>query len=96
MEYKFKRKFEDSIKKDFFKGKIIIISGPRQVGKTTLVEHILKEHDNILSLNADNPNDRSMLEGRDFDFLDNFIADRDIIFIDEAQKIEEVGNTLKY
>jgi len=25
-----------------------------------------------------------MLEGRDFDFLDNFIADRDIIFIDEA------------
>jgi predicted AAA+ superfamily ATPase len=95
MEYKFKRKFEDSIKKDFSKGKIIIISGPRQVGKTTLVEHILKEHDNILSLNADNPNDRSMLEGRDFDFLDNFIADRDIIFIDEAQKIEEVGNTLK-
>ena len=95
MEYKFKRKFENSIKKDFFKGKVIIIAGARQVGKTTLVEHILESYNNIVSLNADNPSDKLMLEGRDFDFLDNFIADRDIVFIDEAQKIKEVGNTLK-
>ena len=95
MEYKFKRKFEDSIKKDFFKGKVIIIAGARQIGKTTLVKHILESYNNIVSLNADNPSDKLMLEGRDFDFLDNFIADRDIIFIDEAQKIKEVGNTLK-
>lgn len=95
MNYKFKRKFEDPIKKDFFKGKIIIISGARQVGKTTLVEHILEGYDNVLSLNADDPKDRLNLEGRDFDYLNNFIGDRDIIFIDEAQKVEEIGNTLK-
>jgi len=95
MKYKFKRKFEDPIKKDFFKGKIIIISGARQVGKTTLVEHILEGYDNVLSLNADDPKDRLNLEGRDFDYLNNFIGDRDIIFIDEAQKVEEIGNTLK-
>lgn len=95
MKYKFKRKFEDHIKQDFFKGKIIIISGARQVGKTTLVEHILQGYDNLLSLNADDPKDRLNLEGRDFDYLNNFIGDRDVIFIDEAQKIEEIGNTLK-
>ena len=95
MEYKFKRKYEEPIKEDFFKGKVIIIAGPRQVGKTTLVNHILGSYDNIVSLNTDNPKDKSMLEGRDFDFLDNFIADRDIIFIDEAQKVKEIGNTLK-
>ena len=44
MEYKFKRKFEDSIKKDFFKGKVIIIAGARQIGKTTLVKHILESY----------------------------------------------------
>ena len=55
----------------------------------------IRDSDNIVSLNTDNPKDKSMLEGRDFDFLDNFIADRDIIFIDEAQKVKEIGNTLK-
>lgn len=95
MKYKVKRKFEDKIKQDFFQGKIIIISGARQVGKTTLVNHILEGYDNLLSLNADNPKDRLNLEGRDFDYLNNFIGDRDVIFIDEAQRIEEIGNTLK-
>jgi hypothetical protein len=95
MKYKFKRTIEDQIEQDFFKGKIIIISGARQVGKTTLVEHILEGRDNLLPLNADDPNDKLNLEGRDFDYLNNFIGDKDIIFIDEAQKIEEIGNTLK-
>jgi hypothetical protein len=95
MKYKYKRKIEDNIKQDFFKGKIIIISGARQVGKTTLVEHILQGYDNLLSLNADDPKDKLNLEGRDFDYLNNFIGDKNVIFIDEAQKIEEIGNTLK-
>jgi hypothetical protein len=95
MNYKYKRKFEDPIKKDFFKGKVIILAGARQVGKTTLVEHILKEYENIVSFNADNPKDRLNLEERDFEFLDNYIGDREIVFIDEAQKVKDIGNTLK-
>lgn len=95
MKYKFKRKCEDDIKNDFFTGRVIIISGARQVGKTTLVQHILKSYDNIAFLNADNPKDRLNLEGRDFDYLNNFIGDKEVIFIDEAQKIKEIGNTLK-
>lgn len=46
-------------------------------------------------MNADNPTDKSNLQGKDFDYLNNFIADQKIIFIDEAQKIKEIGNTLK-
>ncbi|MGI5897663.1 MAG: ATP-binding protein [Candidatus Dojkabacteria bacterium] len=95
MKYKLERTIEENIKKDFFKGRVIIISGPRQVGKTTLAMHILKEYENVLYLNADNPNDRSNLQERDFDYLNNLIADKNIVFIDEAQKIKEIGNTLK-
>ena len=32
MKYKLERTIEENIKKDFFKGRVIIISGPRQVG----------------------------------------------------------------
>ena len=93
--YNFKRKYEEPIKKDFFKGKIIIVTGARQVGKTTLVEHILQGYDNVVYLNADNPKDRLSLEERDFDFLNNFIGKKNIVFIDEAQRIKGIGNTLK-
>ena len=95
MEYKVERTIEDAIKQDFFKGKVVVVSGPRQIGKTTLIQHILKDYDKVLFLNADNPTDKSNLQGKDFDYLNNVIADKEIIFIDEAQKIKEIGNTLK-
>lgn len=95
MKYKLKRTIEENIKRDFFKGKVIIISGPRQIGKTTLATHILKNYDDVLFLNADNPKDKENLDKRDFEYLNNFIADKKIILIDEAQKVKEIGNVLK-
>lgn len=95
MKYKFKRKFEEPIKNDFFKGKIIILTGPRQVGKTTLINHILESYSDIISFSGDNRNDRDTLARNDFKYLENLIGDKKIIFIDEAQKIDEIGNTLK-
>ena len=67
MEYKVERTIEDAIKQDFFKGKVVVVSGPRQIGKTTLIQHILKDYDKVLFLNADNPTDKSNLQGKDFD-----------------------------
>jgi len=37
------RFIESQIKNDFFTGKAIVVLGPRQVGKTTLIQNILKE-----------------------------------------------------
>jgi len=95
MQYKITRTIEKPLRKDFFKGKVIIIAGPRQVGKTTLVNHILKDYTSVISFNGDNRKDRNSLAKNDFEFINTLIGERKIVFIDEAQKIEEIGNTLK-
>lgn len=95
MQYNIKRTIEKSIRKDFFKGKIIILAGPRQVGKTTLIKHILKDYTSVITFNGDNRKDRNSLAKNDFEFIDKLIGENKIVFIDEAQKIEEIGNTLK-
>lgn len=95
MQYSIKRTIEKSIIKDFFKGKIIILAGPRQVGKTTLVKHLLKDYTSVITFNGDSRNDRNSLAKNDFEFIDKLIGENKIVFIDEAQKVEEIGNTLK-
>ncbi len=95
MRYKIGRTIEKSLVKNFFKGKVIILTGPRQVGKTTLINHILENYDNIISFNGDDRNDRETLAKNSFKYLDNLIGSKDIVFIDEAHKIEDIGNTLK-
>lgn len=89
------RTISKNIKKDFFKGKIIIVTGARQVGKTTLVSDLLKDKDSVLELNGDNITDRQILEGKDFKQLESIVGDHRYIFIDEAQKIEGIGEILK-
>lgn len=95
MQYRIKRTIEKPIRKDLFKGKVIILAGPRQVGKTTLVKHILKDYTSVITFNGDNRKDRNSLAKNDFEFIDKLIGENKIVFIDEAQKIEEIGNTLK-
>ena len=89
------RESEKQIKKDFFKGKAIILVGPRQVGKTTLIKSLILKSKNIIEFLGDNPTDRTKLENKDIEQLNKLIEDNKIIFIDEAQKISNIGQTLK-
>ncbi|MCK9272848.1 ATP-binding protein [Candidatus Gracilibacteria bacterium] len=94
----YKRILEEKIKNDFFSGKIIMLLGARQIGKTTLVEEILKKnyHENdIVFFNGDYNDDRELLSENSLKKLGLYIEDKKIIFIDEAQKIQNIGNTLK-
>jgi len=93
----YNRLIEEGLKKSFFKGKIIIIVGARQTGKTTLAKKIIEKFPatEIRSFNGDNPADRELLNDRSFEFLDNLIGAAKIIFIDEGQKIGTIGQTLK-
>ncbi|RLD18029.1 MAG: ATPase [Bacteroidetes bacterium] len=91
-----KRELYHIIYEKLFKGKAIILTGPRQTGKTTLVKAILKEFpDESLFLNADEPDVRAQLEEASSTTLRNIIGDRKIIAIDEAQRISNIGITLK-
>ena len=58
---KFKRIIRERIKSKIHKGKAIVVTGSRQVGKTTLIENILKKED-YLFLNGDDSNTRQALE----------------------------------
>ncbi len=91
------RTLEPLILKDFFKGKAIIIVGARQVGKTTLFNQISANFKDkkILKINADNPTEADLLRKKDFNMLDQIVGDNEIVFIDEAQRIPNIGITIK-
>ncbi len=76
------------------KGKAIILVGPRQVGKTTLMETILKKEQHLF-LDGDDPTVRNLLTDPNTEQLKSIIGKNKIVFIDEAQRIENIGITLK-
>lgn len=76
-------------------GKILIVTGPRQVGKTTLIRSICEEKGNYLFMNGDDPEDRLLLEDVGEKKLKQIIGNHKILFIDEAQRIKNIGLLLK-
>ena len=91
-----KRAIYQQLIKDLFKGKAIVITGPRQVGKTTLLQAIMKESERkVLYLNCDEPDIRPMLENASSTSLKALIGDNALILIDEAQRVKNIGLTLK-
>lgn len=85
---------QKNILRDWQSKKAIILLGPRQVGKTTLINHLV-EGKKVLKLNGDDPQTRIQLENVSFNFLKNLVSDYDVIFIDEAQRIESIGLAVK-
>jgi predicted AAA+ superfamily ATPase len=88
------RNVEHTIKEDFDYKKAIVVLGPRQVGKTTLIQNLVKDK-NVLFLNGDDPQTRLQLVNASFNFLLNIVLDYEIIVIDEAQRIENIGVIVK-
>lgn len=91
-----KRKLADTIKARLFRHKAIIILGARQVGKSTLMNHITNQLDlPLLSLNCDDSDVRSMLSGINSVNLRLLLGHNKVVAIDEAQRVEEIGLVLK-
>jgi predicted AAA+ superfamily ATPase len=79
-----------------FKGKALIIYGPRQTGKTTFCEMLLKEIDlPTLKLNGDEFDVREMLKEPNTSSLKRLIGNNKVVLIDEAQRIEGIGLCIK-
>ena len=90
------RKIEDIIRIRLFKGKAILLFGARQVGKTTLVKSLAKiTHKKVLNLNGDEPDVRELLGSISSSQLKNYIGNNELVIIDEAQRIQNIGITLK-
>lgn len=79
-----------------YKGKVIIIYGARQTGKTTLLESTLKDiKAKALILNGDDSETREILSTASRARLKNIILDYKVVSIDEAQRIKDIGLILK-
>ena len=85
-----KRALFQKLNEKFNKGKAIVLLGPRQVGKTTLINTCLEGQD-FLFLNGDDPEIRNLLENTGISKLRLIIGKNTLIFIDEAQRIKDIG-----
>jgi predicted AAA+ superfamily ATPase len=74
----------------FTKGKAIVLLGPRQVGKTTLIKECLRGK-KFLSLDGDDPQTRDLLDKAGISKLRAIIGKHQWVFIDEAQRIKDIG-----
>ncbi len=76
--------------------KVLIIYGPRRVGKTTLLNDFVSNSDKKIKLDSgDNIRTRSILNSSDFRTINDYISGYDILAIDEAQQIKGIGMGLK-
>jgi uncharacterized protein len=90
------RKLQKIIEGNLYKGKAIIITGPRQVGKTTLLRQIIENSDNsILFLNCDDPEVRVSLTEVNTRELKLLLGNKRLVLIDEAQRVNNIGLSLK-
>lgn len=76
------------------KGKVVVLIGPRQVGKTTLINSILKDKE-YLFLDGDDNTVAETLANANTEILKSIIGNYKYIFIDEVQRIPNIGLKLK-
>jgi predicted AAA+ superfamily ATPase len=81
--------------KDFHKRKVIVILGPRQAGKTTLLNQMIGDMSKALSFNCDNIDECASLEHKTTTELQQLIGNYKVLLIDEAQRVKNIGLTLK-
>ena len=73
-----------------------VIYGPRRIGKTTLVENYLSNNTRpTLRTTGDNIKTRIILGSQDLDQILAWVKGYEVVFIDEAQQIPNIGLALK-
>jgi predicted AAA+ superfamily ATPase len=80
------------------KGKIILLMGARQVGKTTLLEELFgkaEQSEHVLWLSGDDPDVAALLEQANSTRLGLILGSASMVIIDEAQRIRDIGLKLK-
>ena len=96
-----KRQLQTLIQEQMFCGKAIILIGARQVGKSTLFGQILDDpqlgisNNQMLTIYCDDAESRRLLENTSLADLRQQLAGKRLVMVDEAQRVQGVGLTLK-
>lgn len=95
MEY-LSRELSDNIISKLQPNKVVMVLGARRVGKTVLVHEILdKINEPVLMLNGEDINVHDKLANRTVENYKQLLGSYKLLYIDEAQKIPEIGQKLK-
>ena len=86
----------NDIEKYLYPNKVLVIFGPRRVGKTTLITDFLSTYKGKYRLESgDDIRAREILGSEDLSLLKEYATGYDLIVIDEAQRIPKIGWGLK-
>lgn len=92
----FNREIEQTILKNMIPNKVIVLIGPRRVGKTFLIEQLIKKiKEPYLLFSGEDIRVLELLKRRSVQNYEQVLKDRKLLIIDEAQKIPDIGLILK-
>jgi len=93
---KIQRLLLSELQKSLLPGKVLVLYGPRQVGKTTLAKDLLASTSlRARFVNADELLYREALASQNLKTLNEVLGDAELLVIDEAQRVPEIGLNLK-
>lgn len=93
---KIKRFVSEQIEENLEKGKVLILYGPRRSGKTTLLKNLLKKTKlKCRFMLGDDFRDKKALSINSVDELSRLVDGVDLLVVDEAQKIKNIGLSFK-
>lgn len=93
---KIARRMQERITQSLTPGKALVLYGPRQVGKTTLVRDIQAASQmRTRYINADELIYHEALSSQDSRVLGDLLGDAELLIIDEAQRVTNIGINLK-
>lgn len=75
--------------------KVLLITGARQVGKSTLLKQLFSQKYNVIWLNGEEPDVAQLFEKITSTRLKTLLAGKDYLILDEAQRISDIGLKLK-
>jgi len=91
------RDLEKSIAKAIKPAKAVILYGARRVGKTVLLENIVKSHTGkTVLLNGEDFSTQDLFKERTAANYRQILTGVDLLVIDEAQNIPQIGNVIKF
>jgi predicted AAA+ superfamily ATPase len=94
--YYYNRTLEKLILKYLRPNKVVVILGARRVGKTELIKHILAQvTEKTMVLNGEDQDVHLALQDRSIRNYKQFLANTELLVIDEAQAIPDIGLKLK-
>jgi len=89
------RTIQKSIEANLFKGKVIVITGARRVGKTFLSKQLIENVPNSRYVNCELLQNKTALETTNSVMLKNFLGNYRLVVLDEAQHLNNIGLVLK-